>query len=485
MRQQIHPFRRRHYFEPLEPRRLLSLTVPAYNSLPGAPYTIFLEFAGSAPQTWNNNDGHGDYSVHGPQGASYGVPAYNLDSDPNNFSSAELGEIQQIWSWVSEKYSPFDVNVTTVDPGITSNALTDNHGVECVIGGSVNDWYQQQAGGVSAIGGFTSATLPNICWVWSADTTGNTSTTRIHFLGDSVAHEVGHEMGLKHERSNGTATEYYPGTATQAPIMGASSLNTTARGLWWKTNAVTSGQGSTDPVQDELSILYGELGTRPDDHSASAPPVMQLYEYGVFTPESGIIEQTFDTDAYVFTPTVSRVTFSVTDAALGGMLAPNAAIIRRSDAAIMTSTLSTTNTSCSISTSVLVPGTQYELIVYNDNTYGSLGQYNVSGSQQPFATYDTDDRFVNIGGYDGNNNITLSVIPNSPTNANDPGQLLITDSVNGGPLQSVTYPMNGMNFIYITLGSGNDTVTINPTAALNGLPPHPGVQFDGAAERTR
>src|SRR4051794_14417008 len=154
--------------ESLEHRRLLSLTVPAYNSLPGAFRKIFLDFDGNPAFTWNNADGKGDYPVHGPGSTSAPIPAYDMDGDVNNFSAAETSEIQQIWAWVSEKYSPFNVNVTTVDPGNRNNGET----VQCIIGGSNQDWYGN-GGGVSAIGGFVSG-LPNTCFVWSGDSFGST-----------------------------------------------------------------------------------------------------------------------------------------------------------------------------------------------------------------------------------------------------------------------------------------------------------------------
>lgn len=459
--------------QPLESRRLLSLTVPAYNSDPGASHTIYLNFVGTPAFAWNRDDGHGDYAIHGPGGAGTAVPAYNIDSDANNFSTAELNEIQSIWARVSEKYSPFDVNVTTVNPG----TFADNKALECIIGGSDSDWYNQGAGGTSAIGGFTSS-LPNICFIFSADVTGDTPDNRVHFVGDSAAHECGHEMGLQHERANGTATTYYNGSATVSPIMGGSSINYTPRGIWWKTNAITTDQKSSDPVQDELSILHSVLGTRPDDQIKTGTPQLSLYSDGSFSSGSGIIETSSDFDTFSFVPTTSRVTFTVSDFAGGGMLAPQMTIVRASDSYTPAQSVSAKNTSCSDTATGLVPGTAYVVSVYSDGSYSSLGQYSLTGSQQQFATYDSGNRFVNIGGFDGNNNLTISVVPSSGITNNDPGQLYITDSVNGGPLQTQQFSMSGLNLVEITLGSGNDIITINPTQALNGQSFHPGVKID-------
>ncbi len=313
---------------------------------------------------------------------------------------------------------------------------------------------------------------------WDAGTQG-------YLLGTTVAHEFGHEMGLQHERSQPTAggpiTEYYTGVVGGTrPIMGdATSGGYTSRGIWYKTNAIQTQQLSPDPVQDEVAIITSVLGNRPDGQTTASPGTLTLFQDGEFTPTSGVIEKINDTDPYVFTPTTSRVTFTVSNAGDVGMLIPTVTIIRKSDGAAIPADFTSNGGSCTVSCSTLVPNTAYELVVGNDSSYGSLGQYSISGSQQQFAVYDSDDRFVNIGGFDGNNNITISVVASSPTNQFDPGQLLITDSVNGGTTQSNSFSMSGMNLIYITLGGGNDPVTINPTAALNGQSFHPGVQFDG------
>ena len=115
------PFRRA-CIESLEERRLLTLTVPAYSSLPGAPYTLYLNFGGSAPFDWNNGT---QYHVHGPGGPNTPIPPFDWDGNTSNFSSAELTDIQQYWSFVAEKYSPFNVNVTTVDPGNLNDNQTE------------------------------------------------------------------------------------------------------------------------------------------------------------------------------------------------------------------------------------------------------------------------------------------------------------------------------------------------------------------------
>src|SRR5947208_277329 len=134
--------------EALETRRMLSLTVPAHNSRPGAFQSLYLDFDGSAPFAWSNSTGN--YTVRGPNSIAANpapVQAFSTDGDFNNFSAAELTNIDHIWRWVAEKYSPFSINVTTTDPGIVQDGRT----VTCIIAGTASDWYTT-GGGTSSIG---------------------------------------------------------------------------------------------------------------------------------------------------------------------------------------------------------------------------------------------------------------------------------------------------------------------------------------------
>jgi hypothetical protein len=55
------------------------------------------------------------------------------DGSPTTWSAAELADILAIWKAVSEDYAPWDVDVTTEDPG---SAYLATNGVRAVIGGS-------------------------------------------------------------------------------------------------------------------------------------------------------------------------------------------------------------------------------------------------------------------------------------------------------------------------------------------------------------
>ena len=115
---------------------MLSLTVPALHSDPGEAITIYLDFDGQVIRNtaWNTN-GFGNI-VNLP---------FDTDGDLTTFSSDELDTIQSVWERVSEDFRPFDVDVTTVDPGVEALKNTGGGdtqwGQRVVIGGGSADWY--------------------------------------------------------------------------------------------------------------------------------------------------------------------------------------------------------------------------------------------------------------------------------------------------------------------------------------------------------
>jgi hypothetical protein len=58
------------------------------------------------------------------------------DGNPTSWSTAELSDILAIWRGVAEDFSPWDVDVTTEDPG---DAYLAANGIRAVIGGSYAD----------------------------------------------------------------------------------------------------------------------------------------------------------------------------------------------------------------------------------------------------------------------------------------------------------------------------------------------------------
>src|SRR5436190_1350609 len=191
--------------ELLEPRCCLALLVPAFSSLPGANHTIYLDFDGHVTQNtaWNKNWSN-------PKITS---PAYDIDGNANSFSSTELANIESAWKRVAEDYIPFQVNVTTVDPGVEAlrryGAGDTKWGVRVVI---TSDTEGTGAGGIGYVGSFT----------WSSDTPVFVYTKGEKSIAEAASHEAGHSLGLAHDGTN--RDEYYAGhgsgDASWAPLMG-------------------------------------------------------------------------------------------------------------------------------------------------------------------------------------------------------------------------------------------------------------------------
>ncbi len=57
---------------------------------------------------------------------------YDRDGDPFNFSVAELIEIQRLFQNVAEDFLPFDVNVTTKDPGLAALTKSNSNDHVCI-----------------------------------------------------------------------------------------------------------------------------------------------------------------------------------------------------------------------------------------------------------------------------------------------------------------------------------------------------------------
>ena len=116
------------------------------HSRAGASRVIYLDFTGhtTTGTPWNSNFSGG---------ANIVTPPYDIDGNTASFSDAELLAIQGIWQRVTEDFAPFEVDVTTEDPGIEALRRTTTqdtaYGVRVCIGGSSFDWYGGSAGGVA------------------------------------------------------------------------------------------------------------------------------------------------------------------------------------------------------------------------------------------------------------------------------------------------------------------------------------------------
>jgi hypothetical protein len=334
-------------------------SVPQFHSNSGARVAIYLDFIGAPAQTW------GPYNV--PQ-----TPAFDQDGDATTFSSGEIAAIQETWARVAEKYSPFNVDVTTVAPA----ALVHGQNLEVVIGGT-GSWSGGVYGGLSYTGSFASggSFSPNISWVFSQNL-----ANAPHYIAEACAHEAGHEFGLTHHSTwSGTtlASEYDPGNALTAPIMGNSY--SAQRGIW--ENGLSD--NSSTSYQDDMAIISNAtngFGYRAQDHGQTLGTANPLTLSGTSISGSGVIAQTTDTDYFSFTTGAGAVTLNVNVAQYGPTLHARAQLFDASGNLIATAA-DANNLSQTISTT-LAAGTYY-IAVESFGQYGDVGQYTVSGSVAP------------------------------------------------------------------------------------------------------
>ncbi|MEX2027752.1 MAG: hypothetical protein WEH44_10625, partial [Pirellulaceae bacterium] len=329
-------------------------SLPQLRSNPGATARLFLDFDGHFESSW------GSYS-------NVSTPAFSQDGDTNTFTSGELLAIEEIWARVAEDFAPFNIDVTTIDPGNQTNQVT----AVIAIGGSYSDWFGSPAGGVAYIGGFYNG-APNVGYVFENDLASNP-----RYIAEASSHEAGHLFGLLHQALwNGSTLveEYNPGNAGWAPIMGNSYTST--RTTWF--NGATDVSSSS--FQNDVAVIANSnnnFGQKGDDYGNTIPFAADLPAVGTEVSVGGIIERNTDVDMWEFTTSGGAVSFTLSVAAFG----PNLDAImelRNASNSILVSSAPTNSFGASISTT-LAAGTYY-LAARSYGVYGNIGQYSIAGT---------------------------------------------------------------------------------------------------------
>jgi subtilisin-like proprotein convertase family protein len=350
------------------------------HSNPGATKRIFLDF-----------DGHTTTGTAWLNGATIVSPAYDIDNNPSSFSSTELANIREIWERVSEDFLPFNIDVTTEDPGIEAlrkvGSSDTEWGIRVVIG--QNTAPAPGAGGVAYLNSFSWNT-DTPCFVFPASL-GNNSNV----IGVATSHEVGHSLGLYHD---GYASgSYYGGHGTGAtswgPLMGNPNRNLTQ----WSKGEYT---GADNP-EDDLAIITNStngFGYRNDDFGSTVATASNLnFANSTTISTTGIIERNTDLDYFRFNLAVGgAATINIDPAVNGPNLDIEAKLYNASGTLLLTS--NPTNAINASFSTTLTAGTYYISIDgvgmgnpfsnpltsgYTD--YGSLGFYSITGTV-PSAT---------------------------------------------------------------------------------------------------
>ena len=367
------------------------------SSRASARQTIYLDFDG---QTTDDR---------GWSGQPFDTPAFDSNySSDTPFTQTEIDQIYEIWARVAEDFSPFDVNVTTVEPTqaeLSRTSPTDTeHGVRIVIGGNGN-WLVPGIGGVAFVGSF-NAELDRHAFSFSENFRG-VGSQFAQFVAEVTSHEAGHTLGLRHDgRENaetGLDQEYYDGHGSNpswSPIMG----------VGYYTDVVQFSRGEyedADNNQDDLAVITGanNVRYREDDFPNTIEDAIEqdsdLETVDVTTPtgtvirrdivQDGVIEQNTDADVFRFTTQEGLVAIDVQPSMFGGNLDVRTRLYDEEgtlvfDANEQTSTDSYIEGRLTAGTYFLViEGTGKEATEtdqgYSD--YASIGQYTIRGQLPP------------------------------------------------------------------------------------------------------
>ncbi|WP_137176901.1 zinc-dependent metalloprotease family protein [Roseomonas sp. AR75] len=382
------------------------------SSLPTSKLTVYLDFDGftTTGTTWNSYWGQ----------SSFYSTAFSTDTS-ESFNSAELLRIQQIWARVAEYFSPFNINVTTKDPGTAALTYTggsdDAYGIRVV----VTDEGGKNFGGIAYKGSF----------VWSVDTPvfvySNRLGDNVKSISDAIAHEVGHSLGLDHDGKG--STEYYyghgSGATDWAPILG---VGYNANIVQWSKGEYTGASNT----QDDLSIITSRnvgVNYRTDDYGnsfSSAAALGGTVAGGIATVETfGVISGSGaqnDIDMFSFTVGANgAIDLTVSAYTRAYVSGSNTPVYTASPFSMLDVKLTLYNAAFqqvyvwneaskidgAVKLSGLAAGTYYlalDGVGVGDPTaatptgyteYGSLGQYMIRG------TYSVADTTTDNGGSDG------------------------------------------------------------------------------------
>ena len=265
-------------------------SIPVLNSNPDAPVSFYLDF-----------DGHFE-PIFGLF-SDVTTPVYSRDADLGTFSDSELQAMHEIWTLVSEDFSPFNINVTTVEPPSFENGVA----LRVSIGGA-GAWYGEPSSGFTYINMFSNSVV-NTAYVFSA----NLGNGDPKLLGESTSHVIGHALGLYDQSiydSSGKLIELHnPGANGLAPIMGNSFAAT--RGTWW-IGPNSQGPGYSQWDAGFITRPVNGITYRTDDHGGTPNTATPLSGSGGTLTADGVIITTTDWDYFSFQTAGGRITLTVT-----------------------------------------------------------------------------------------------------------------------------------------------------------------------------
>ena len=287
-----------------------------------------------------------------------------------------------MWLQVAEDFAPFDVNVTTQDPGqdaITRSDITDQvFGTRVVI--TRDNFVGCGCGGYAYL-----RTFDDVGDYYKPAFVFNSS---LRGAGEAISHEAGHNLGLSHDGTS--STSYYRGHGSGetgwAPIMGSGYYKELVQ--WSQGEYLDASQG-----QDDFQLIqdYG-APLAEDDHGDTAGSASALIAIGdgvnATINGQGMIRHRDDVDVFRIIGGAGDYSIDVSPADASPNLDVLARLIDSQGNLVASS-----NPLASLSATLTVPDLpagQYFLAIdgvgegdplvtgYTD--YASLGRYTISGT---------------------------------------------------------------------------------------------------------
>lgn len=282
------------------------------HSLKGAPYTLYLDFDGQdlTGTRWKTQNGVTADNAAGWDPAGDGV---------STFSDGERTEIQFIWSVVAEDYAPFDIDVTTEDPGadaLTRTSATDAaYGTRVVFTDSKSVWddtCQDNCGGIAFVGAFGQVGSTDPAFVFSLGEYDDP-----WFMAAAASHESGHTFGLTHDGDlpDTAQVSYDSGHGLWGPIMGAPYYRDVVQ---WSDGRYANANNQ----QDDVAILRQDgLAERADEAGDTAGTA------GAVPAGTAYIGNRHDVDLYALGACTGTVSAQVAPSTLSPDLDVDLAIV--------------------------------------------------------------------------------------------------------------------------------------------------------------
>lgn len=236
--------------------------IPILNSRPGATRVIYLDFDGEVVENTSWLGGN------------------RIDAQPWGDDASIAG----IFAVIAEDFATFNVNVTT-DRAVFDAAPTNRR---CMAIFTPTKDAAPSAGGVAYLNSFGSA-VNYMCWVYNRGSRN---------AGETGSHEVGHQLGLRHDGRNANDEVYYRGHTHAATnvrwgaIMGASFGQRISH--WSKGEYLDANRTEDDlaEIQDYLPRLIDDHGNSRGAATAIPTGVSEAFSTG------GIITESSDADFF-------------------------------------------------------------------------------------------------------------------------------------------------------------------------------------------